>query len=91
MLISGEPGIGKTPLSQAFAAVCRTRHARVACGHALECEGGRLYAPWTQGIGRLANGQATRNVKALLGPPAKPQSGDPRNCEGGLYPRQVPR
>ncbi len=71
MLISGEPGIGKTTLSQAFAAVCRTRHARVACGHALECEGGRLYAPWTQGIGRLANGQATRNVKALLGPPAE--------------------
>ena len=48
VLISGEPGVGKTALADAIAAVAKSRGIDVRWGHCFENVGGPAFWPWTQ-------------------------------------------
>jgi DNA-binding CsgD family transcriptional regulator len=48
VLLSGEPGIGKTRMAEQVSAIARARGALVAWGSCHEWEGAPAYWPWTQ-------------------------------------------
>ncbi len=48
LLLSGEPGIGKTRLASELASIARTRGARVFWGRCHEGDGAAAYWPWIQ-------------------------------------------
>ncbi len=50
VLVSGEPGIGKTRLADEFSAAARDRGARVLWGRCWEAGGSPAYWPWVQSI-----------------------------------------
>jgi len=50
VLVSGEPGIGKTRLADELTAVARDRGARVLWGRCWEAGGSPAYWPWVQSI-----------------------------------------
>ena len=71
VLLTGEPGVGKTRLLAEFIAVARGRGATVLDGCAYEVETGEPYRPWIDALGRLATavaGGAMSNELALLMP-----------------------
>ena len=87
VLVSGEPGIGKTRLVEDFAASCGHRHATVASGRSYPSEGELGYgvvlswlrAPALAGHLRRLPGRDRAELARLLpelGPPA-PDLGDP--------------
>jgi DNA-binding SARP family transcriptional activator len=53
VLLSGEPGIGKTSLLAALAAAVAARGGTVLEGAAYEAESGRPYGPWLDALRRL--------------------------------------
>jgi DNA-binding SARP family transcriptional activator len=56
LLLSGEPGIGKTRLAEELAAkVAPTNRAKVAWGRCYEGEGSRAFWPWIQVFRRFAD------------------------------------
>ena len=68
VLLSGEPGIGKTRLSEAFALEAADRGLHVAWGSCNEWEGAPPFWPWIQVIRSIAREQDMSAVERELGP-----------------------
>jgi hypothetical protein len=92
VLVSGEPGIGKTRLCIEFGRHARSRGARVAWGACWEGEGAPAYWPWVQVLrdltepreddSPLALGALPPDVAALI-------AGESSAAEPGLDPAQA--
>src|SRR5690606_24404455 len=77
LLISGEPGIGKTRLLDELLARSATRGFETACGTCREDDGAPPYWPWPEIVGELASrsddrtlGRVLEKLSAVLGPEA---------------------
>jgi hypothetical protein len=66
-LISGEPGIGKTALTEQFAAGVVERDARVLSGRCWESGGAPPYWPWVQCLRALVRESDPSMLRAQLG------------------------
>src|SRR5690606_23291596 len=67
VLVTGEPGIGKTALVQAFAQELRSQGVRVAVAECVERHGaGEAYQPLLEALTRLAQGSRGGEVAAAL-------------------------
>lgn len=96
VLVTGEPGIGKTRLCAEFERHARSRAARVAWGTCWEGDGAPAYWPWVQvlrdlielgGDDALTLDALPDNVAALLAgdpPPPQPDS-DPEQARFRLF------
>src|SRR5215813_2082485 len=67
VLLSGEPGIGKTRLTTELAAFAQQQHAHVWVGRCHEGDGAPPYWPWTQILRSYLTGWDTDTVRAELG------------------------
>jgi tetratricopeptide (TPR) repeat protein len=67
VLLSGEPGIGKTRLAERIAAEAAQRGARILVGRCYEGEGAPAYWPWVMALRDLAEGVDPERVRAWLG------------------------
>lgn len=67
VLLSGEAGIGKTRLADAFAVAARERGARVAWGRCWEAGGAPVYWPWLQAIRSLLRDIQPTELRRLIG------------------------
>lgn len=67
LLLSGEPGIGKTRLSEEIAAVAVARGAQVHVGRGSDGGGAPAYWPWIEALGSLLEGLDDAHLAALLG------------------------
>jgi predicted ATPase len=67
LLVTGEPGIGKTRLAQELAAVAGQRDMRVLWGRCPERKGSPPYWPWALAIRTLAESTAAEELRDLLG------------------------
>src|SRR6185436_10970005 len=68
VLLSGEAGIGKTRLADAFAVEARERGARVAWGRCWEAGGAPVYWPWLQAVRSLLRDIEPVDLRRLVGP-----------------------
>ena len=68
VLIGGEPGVGKTRLTQELAAEADVMGVRVLTGHCVEREGAAPYTPWVEVLEQaLARAQSPEAFRGLLG------------------------
>ncbi|MFT3841536.1 MAG: AAA family ATPase [Myxococcaceae bacterium] len=67
LLLAGEPGIGKTRLSEAIANEAAVRGAGVHVGRGWEGGGAPAYWPWIEALGSLLEGLDDARLAALLG------------------------
>ena len=67
VLLSGEPGIGKTRMAEEVAAIARSHGALVAWGSCHEWEGAPAYWPWTQVL-RVCLQSQPPDLRLLLTP-----------------------
>src|SRR5712691_9872829 len=70
VVVSGEPGIGKTTLLGEFAQYAREAGAVVLRGGALDFEAMPPYLPWLEALGQYLKSIEPGFVRALLGPKA---------------------
>ena len=68
VLLSGEAGIGKTRLADAFAVEARDHGARVAWGRCWEAGGAPVYWPWLQAVRSLLRDVEAADLRRLIGP-----------------------
>ena len=68
VLLSGEAGIGKTRLADAFAVEARDHGARVAWGRCWEAGGAPVYWPWLQAVRSLLRDIEPDDLRRLVGP-----------------------
>ncbi len=68
VLLSGEPGIGKTRISEALALEAADRGLQVCWGSCIEWEGAPPFWPWIQVIRSIARVQDMAAVERELGP-----------------------
>ena len=68
VLLSGEAGIGKTRLADAFAVEAREQGARVAWGRCWEAGGAPVYWPWLQAVRSLLRDDDAAELRRLIGP-----------------------
>ena len=68
VLLSGEAGIGKTRLADAFAVEARDHGARVAWGRCWEAGGAPVYWPWLQAVRSLLRDVEPDDLRRLIGP-----------------------
>lgn len=66
VLLSGEPGIGKTRLADELARLAAHDGAHVAWGRCAEIGHAPAYWPWTQVLRTLARGEDGSDLRALL-------------------------
>jgi predicted ATPase len=66
VLVSSEPGIGKTRLLQAMAADARTRGIAVMWGRCFEGESAPPYAPWIVALGDAVRLVGPDHSRAVL-------------------------
>jgi DNA-binding SARP family transcriptional activator/tetratricopeptide (TPR) repeat protein len=67
VLLSGEPGIGKTRLAEEFAVLAGTRGAKVSWGGCYELEGAPAFWPWVQIVRGLAGDLDDERLGSVLG------------------------
>ena len=67
VLISGEPGIGKSRLADELAGRARARGFEVAWGRCWEAGGAPAYWPWVQSLRALLRGADIDDLRAQLG------------------------
>jgi len=67
VMLSGEPGIGKTRLASELAALAETKDVQVLWGSCYEGGGAPPYWPWTHAIGSLVDRLGGENLAAILG------------------------
>lgn len=70
VLLSGEPGIGKTATAAQLANMARERGARVLWGYCNEWDGAPPYWPWTQILSSWLGELDDEGLAAALGPHA---------------------
>ena len=70
VMLSGEPGIGKTRLAQELVAVAERRGARVLWGWCYEHQGAPPYWPWLQCIRTHIETAESSQLRQELGPGA---------------------
>jgi tetratricopeptide (TPR) repeat protein len=70
VLLSGEPGIGKTRLVSELAAGCPRLGARVLWGRCWEGKGAPAFWPWIQIARAVVRDQETDALRGMLGPAA---------------------
>jgi hypothetical protein len=68
VLLSGEAGIGKTRLADAFAFEAREQGARVVWGRCWEAGGAPVYWPWLQAVRSLLRDLDADELRRLIGP-----------------------
>lgn len=84
VLVSGEPGIGKTRLAEELCRVAIARGTQVAWGRSWEGPGTPSYWPWVQVLRRLAiDDSASPALRSLLG--IEPPEGDPQEARFRLF------
>jgi predicted ATPase len=66
-LIAGEPGIGKSRLTDELAALARQRGVRVLYGRCWEAGGAPTYWPWVQALRARVREQAAEELREQLG------------------------
>ncbi len=66
VLLSGEAGIGKTRLADAFAVEARDHGARVAWGRCWEAGGAPVYWPWLQAVRSLLRDVEADDLRRLV-------------------------
>jgi DNA-binding CsgD family transcriptional regulator/tetratricopeptide (TPR) repeat protein len=71
VLISGEPGIGKTRCAEAFADVAEDQGALVLWGRCREEAGAPPYWPWVQILRSYVDSSSLDEVRLNMGPAAK--------------------
>ena len=67
MLVTGEPGIGKSRLGEEFAATARLRGAQVHWGRCWEAGGAPPYWPWIQLIRSCVRSTGAERARDVLG------------------------
>jgi tetratricopeptide (TPR) repeat protein len=67
VLLTGEPGIGKTRIAEELATYAQLRGCEVLWGRCQEGEGAPPYWPWTQVIRSYARGRDSESLVAELG------------------------
>lgn len=67
VLVSGEPGIGKSRLVDELIQAARERHARVLVGRCWEAGGAPPYWPWVQALRTLVEEAEAEQLRAQLG------------------------
>jgi DNA-binding SARP family transcriptional activator len=67
LLLSGEPGIGKTRLASEFASRASERGALVLWGRCWEAGGAPAYWPWLQSLQHYVRERDARSLRAELG------------------------
>jgi DNA-binding SARP family transcriptional activator len=67
VLLVGEPGIGKSRLTEEIAHEARARGARVVVGRAWEAGGAPAYWPWVQSLRALVGELDDEHLRRLLG------------------------
>jgi DNA-binding CsgD family transcriptional regulator/tetratricopeptide (TPR) repeat protein len=67
VLLAGEPGIGKTRLSEEAAAIAQAADVKVLWGRCYEGEGAPAFWPWLQVIRGLAQDSDVEQLRAALG------------------------
>jgi DNA-binding winged helix-turn-helix (wHTH) protein/tetratricopeptide (TPR) repeat protein len=70
LLIEGEPGIGKTRLTEEFAVRARASGAEVLVGQCYEGQGVPAFWAWVQIIRAYANTHSTAELAEIMGPGA---------------------
>jgi tetratricopeptide (TPR) repeat protein len=70
ILLSGEPGIGKSRLADEFASQARELGARVLWGRCWEAGGAPAYWPWVQVLRTYLRSQDSGTIRELMGPGA---------------------
>lgn len=68
VLVSGEPGIGKSRLAEELATEAESQGATVAWGRCWEAGGAPAYWPWIQALRSLVAGLPPDRLRANLGP-----------------------
>jgi predicted ATPase/DNA-binding winged helix-turn-helix (wHTH) protein len=68
LLLTGDPGIGKTRVAEAFAALARARGAGVLFGRSYEVPGAPPFWPWVQVVRSYLAQHDLRHVKRVMGP-----------------------
>ena len=66
VMVTGEPGVGKTRLMAAFLALVRERGGVVLDGQAYEAESGRPYGPWVDALRRIPAASVDDDLAARL-------------------------
>jgi DNA-binding SARP family transcriptional activator len=67
VLVSGEPGIGKSRLAEELAVVARSRGARVLVGRCWEAGGAPAYWPWVQSLRAYMDESEPETLREQLG------------------------
>jgi predicted ATPase len=70
VLLTGDPGIGKTRLADALGTEARRRGAAVAWGRCWEGGGAPAYWPWTQSLRAVLRDVDLPLLRAAIGAPA---------------------
>ena len=71
LLVSGEPGIGKTRCAEALASVAEDQGALVLWGRCQEDAGAPPYWPWVQILRAYVDASSIDEVRLNMGPAAK--------------------
>src|SRR5581483_6794955 len=67
VLLSGEPGVGKTRLAEELAAAADRNGALVTWGRCYEGDGAPPFWPWLQVLRGLLDGRSADEIATLLG------------------------
>lgn len=89
VLLTGEPGIGKTRLLRELVGEVRATGGWVLCGPVFEAEGIRPYGPWTDLIRTVPaaarGGDLQRDLSPLLADPAHRERGEGPSEQARLF------
>ena len=70
VLLSGEPGIGKTRIAEELCATAAERGAIVSWGQCFEGEGAPAFWPWVQIVRTWIRSNSAATLQTVLGPEA---------------------
>ncbi|MEZ4571344.1 MAG: BTAD domain-containing putative transcriptional regulator [Thermomicrobiales bacterium] len=70
ILVAGEPGIGKTRMSEEFLRYAGSQGVRTLWGRCYEGDGAPAYWPWVQIVRSYVEGRSTAELQKVMGPGA---------------------
>ena len=68
VMLSGDPGIGKTRAAQELAAMAQRQNAHVFWGRCYDGEGAPLYWPWIQILRSYIRNADAEHLESVMGP-----------------------